>query len=268
MRLRGQSPRRLLKFMAASAAMIVVGFGSAVACAQDALPPASQAPSNGVQLVNRISNLESQVQQLTGQIEVLQHQLQQQQQTSKEQYIDLDSRLSKLEHAQAAPAASAATVAAAPAATPAAPAAAAMAKAAPMTAAEKVESQKAYEASFKALRGGNYVASAKGFRAFIDKYPNSPLVANAYYWLGGSYYVTQNYKPALDAFQTLLKQYPKSGKAPDAQLRVADCLIGLKNYVAARAVLEAVIKAHPRTALERRAHDKLVALPAVNPKSK
>lgn len=257
--------------MAASAAMIVVGFGSVTASAQDALPPPSQAPSNGVALVNRISNLESQVQQLTGQIEVLQHQLRQQQQTSKEQYIDLDSRIGKLEHAQAAPAASAPAASSA-AASSGAPASAATATAKPerkpMSAADKADARKAYAASFKALRGGNYVASAQGFRAFIDKYPDSPLVSNAYYWLGGSYYVTQNYKPALDAFQTLLKEYPKSTKAPEAQLRVADCLIGLKNDVAARAVLEAVIKAHPGTSLERRAHDKLAALPAMQPKSK
>lgn len=130
-----------------------------------------------------------------------------------------------------------------------------------MTAADKAAADAAYQSAFKALRDGNYVDSAKQFRAFIDKYPASPLVANAYYWLGGSYYVTQNYKVALSAFQTLLQKYPTSPKVPEAQLRVADCEIGLKDYAAARTTLNAVAKAHPGTAVAKRAHERLLSLP-------
>jgi tol-pal system protein YbgF len=86
----------------------------------------------------------------------------------------------------------------------------------PMSATDKAAAQAAYEAAFKSLRAGNYVDSARGFRTFIDKYPDSTLVANAYYWLGGSYYVTQNYKVALAAFQTLLQKYPDNAKAAEA----------------------------------------------------
>src|SRR6185437_3102767 len=125
---------------------------------------------------------------------------------SKDQYVDLDSRVGKLEHAQGAPAASApATASSAPAVSSAQPA---PGKAAP--AADTAAAQADYDAAFKSLRAGNYVDSARGFRAFIDKHPDSPLVSNAWYWLGGSYYVTQNYKVALAAFQTLLQKYPDS----------------------------------------------------------
>ncbi|MGH8183897.1 MAG: tol-pal system protein YbgF [Rhodanobacteraceae bacterium] len=257
--------RKVPLIMAASAAMIVAGVCTPVAHAQDA--GQAQAPSsgsNGVALVNRIQNLESQMQQMQGQIEVLQHQLDQLKQTSKDQYVDLDSRLGKFEHAQGAPQASAPAAASAASAAPPASAkpgpAASSAK--PASAANKAAIQADYDAAFKSLRAGNYVDSAREFRAFIDKYPASPLVSNAYYWLGGSYYVTQNYKPALAAFQILLKKYPDSPKAAEAQLRVADCEVGLKDYRAARATLDAVIKAHPGTALERRARDKLQDLPA------
>ena len=122
--------------------------------------------------------------------------------------------------------------------------------------------QAAYEAAFKSLREGNYAESARAFRAFIDQYPRSPLVSNAYYWLGSSYQVTQNYKPALTAFETLLRQYPDSPKAAEAQLRVADCQIALKDYAAARQTLQAAIATNPGTQLEQRAREKLQDLPA------
>ncbi|HEX7326165.1 MAG TPA: tol-pal system protein YbgF [Rhodanobacteraceae bacterium] len=247
--------------MAASAAMIVLAVWTPLAHAQDA---AQTAAANMV-LLNKIQGLQSQMRQMQGQIEDLQHQLQVLQRTSKDQYIALDSRVGRLEKAQQAPAAGAASGASSPATSAVAKAApgtsAAAATAKPETAADKAAAHAAYQAAFKSLRAGNYVASAQGFREFIAKYPDSTLVSNAYYWLGGSYYVTQNYKPALVAFQTLLQKYPKSPKLADAQLRVADCEVGLKDYKAARSTLQAVIKAHPGTSVERRARDRLQNLP-------
>ncbi|HLI18524.1 MAG TPA: tol-pal system protein YbgF [Rhodanobacteraceae bacterium] len=262
---RGRVPRKVATIMAASAAMIVAGVCSPVAYAQDVAQASSAAPSpsNSLVLFNQIQGLRQQLQDMQGQIEVLQHELQQLQQTSKDQYVDLDSRVGKLEHAQPGPAASAPVASAAPSSSAAssAPGGSALSSAKPVSAADKAAIQADYDAAFKSLRAGNYVDSAREFRAFIDKYPDSPLVSNAYYWLGGSYYVTQNYKPALAAFQTLLKKYPDSPKASEAELRVADCQIGLKDYAAARATLRAVIKAHPGTPVEKRARARMQDIP-------
>ena len=255
-------PRKFVMIMAASAAMIVAGAGTSIARAQaaDQAPPA---PSNSLALFNQIQSLRDQMQQMQGQIEMLQHQLQQLQQTGKDQYVDIDSRLGKLEHAQASPPAGSAVPASAPATSAAGTSAPSSASATDtLSAADKAAAQADFDAAFRSLRAGNYVDSARGFRAFIDKYPQSPLVPNAYYWLGGSYYVTQNYKVALTAFQTLLEKYPDSPKAPESQLRIADCQIALKDYPAARATLLAVAKAHPGTPLAKRARDRVQDIPA------
>ena len=255
---RGRVPRKASLIMAASAAMIVAGACAPAAWAQDvgdaasALPP----PSNSLSLLNQVQSMRDQMQQMQGQIEILQHQLHEQQQTTKDQYLDLDSRVGKLEHANSVPATSAPAASAAPAASTSA------ASSKPASAADTAAVQADYDAAFKSLRAGNYVDSARGFRAFIDKHPDSPLVSNAWYWLGGSYYVTQNYKVALAAFQTLLQKYPDSPKASEAQLRVADCQIGMKDDAAARATLQAVIKAHPGTPLAKRAQERLQEVPA------
>ncbi|MDE2497461.1 MAG: tol-pal system protein YbgF, partial [Xanthomonadaceae bacterium] len=188
-------PRKASLIMAASAAMIVAGACAPAAWAQDVGDAASAAspPSNSLTLLNQVQAMRDQMQQMQGQIEVLQHQLHDLQQTSKDQYVDLDSRVGKLEHAQSAPAASAPATSA-PATISSAPIASAkatpgkatpVASAKPVSAADTAAEQADYDAAFKSLRAGNYVDSARGFRTFIDKHPDSPLVSNAWYWLGG-----------------------------------------------------------------------------------
>jgi tol-pal system protein YbgF len=255
--------RTFVKIMAALAAMIVAGTGISAAAAQDAYPDSSVAPppSNSLGLVNQIQAMRDQMQQMQGQIEELQHQLRQLQQTGKEQYIDLDSRVGKLEHAQPATLASSAAPAASAASAPVSTAPGTSSPPKPASPADQAAAQADFDAAFKSLRAGNYVDSARGFRAFIDKYPDSTLAPNAYYWLGSSYQVTQNYKPALAAFETLLRKYPDDSKAAEAQLRIADCEIALKDFAAARTTLQAVIKAHPGTPLEKRARDRMNDLP-------
>ncbi|WP_172461874.1 tol-pal system protein YbgF [Dyella jiangningensis] len=227
----------------------------------------------GTSLVNQVQALQSQLQQMQGQIEELQHQLQEANDKNKAQYVDLDSRLGRLEGgagaaannpgnaANANPPPAAAPAPPAPAPAPAAdagkggkPAAAAAGAtvgaatangkggAAPANAAG---AQAAYDEAFKSLRAGDYVAASRGFRGFIQQYPDSPLLPNAYYWLGESYYVTMNYSVALEAFQRLLSQFPQSEKAPDAMLKVGYSQIELKQVDAGKATLKNVSAKFP-----------------------
>ena len=226
-------------------------------------------------LVNQLQQVQSQLRDMQGQIEELQHQLQQLQDKSKDQYIDLDSRLGRLEAANkgAAPAsgssAPGAPPAAAAAATTVAPAAAGTASTAPATkappakggkplsAADNAAAQAAYDAAFKTLRGGDYVGASREFRKFIEQYPDHPLTPNAFYWLGESYYVTTNYKVALEAFQHLLSQFPQSEKAPDALLKVGYCQLELKQAPAAKATLESVVSKYPSSKAASLAKERL-----------
>ncbi len=219
----------------------------------------AQASQGNVGVVNQVSDLQQQVQQLQGQIEELQHQNQQLQDTNKSQYVDLDSRLGRLEKGGApavggnAPSASTPTNSPtpAPAAVNAAPAAAAPAAAAANagnnTAAptDPAAAQATYDAAFKSLRAGDYAASSRGFRDFLQKYPDSTLAPNAYYWLGESYYVTMNYPVALEAFQRLVTQFPQSDKVPDGLLKVGYCQVEMKQKDAAIATLKSVSTKYP-----------------------
>jgi tol-pal system protein YbgF len=231
----------------------------------------------GIGMVNQVQQLQSQVQQLQGQIEELQHQLQQLSDKSKAQYVDLDSRIGRLESAPAgsaqgaAPAAAGSTPstpstpAAAPSASTPPPASSASAPpaSAPAAAPGNAE-QAAYDAAFKSLRGGDYVQASRGFRDFIQQYPNSSLAPNALYWLGESYYVTTNYPVALEAFQKLRSQFPNSEKAPDALLKVGYTQYELKQVDAAKATLQDVVTKYPGSKAAGLAQERLNRIQSAN----
>ncbi|MGH8041277.1 MAG: tol-pal system protein YbgF [Rudaea sp.] len=245
-----------------------------------------------IDLVNQINALQSQLQNLQGQIEELRHQVDELKSRSKDQYIDLDSRIGRLEGRNpAAPAAAAGTnangttmqevqlnnpqaAATAPAPAPVAAGAAAAVPAAvaagnvppPAAAgagaasANPEDVQSAYETAFGALKDGRYAESARLFQGFIAQHPNDELTPNAYYWLGESYYVTQNYPVSLDTFRKLLVQFPNSQKAPDALLKVGYCQYEMKQWDQAQATLNQVLQQYPNTTVANLAQGRLRAL--------
>jgi tol-pal system protein YbgF len=233
-------------------------------------------PQANIELVNQINALQSQVQTLQGQVEELRHQLDEMKSRTKEQYIDLDSRIGRLEGRNPAPAAapaaaesgqlpdvtlgstSAAPATAAPSTAPAPVAANTPVAAAAPAAPEDPKS--AYDQAFSALKDGRYAESARRFQAFIEQYPSSDLTPNAYYWLGESYYVTQNYPISLDTFRKLLAQFPDSQKSPDALLKIGYCQYELKQWAQAEATLNQVLQKYPNTTVANLAQGRLRAL--------
>jgi len=245
------------------------------------------AQGGSVELVNQIQALQSQVQTLQGQVEELRHALDEANQRNRQQYLDIDSRVGRIEgNPQGAASVAAATpprieqppdvdlggpsAKAASArsgndtltdADRAAGNAAAAAANPPPPAGDPAAEQGTYNEAFAALKDGRYAESARRFQGFIDQYPSGELTGNAYYWLGESYYATQNYKIAQESFQTLLARYPQSQKAPDALLKVGYSQYELKQYDAARDTLTQVTQKYPDTTVARLAQGRLRALP-------
>ena len=248
-----------------------------------------------IELVNQVQALQSQVQVLQGQIEELRHQLSEAQGRAKDQYIDLDSRIGRIEGRSGgamAPAASPApadqglqdielgtppqgdTNSLTPDDAQLAPpddAGASAPMASDSTAADLVpdtadpEAEKrAYDEAFSALKDGRYSESARRFQTYIAQYPDGDLTGNAYYWLGESYYVTQNYRVALETFGTLLSRFPQNQKAPDALLKTGYCQYELKQWDAAEATLNSVVETYPNTTVARLAQRRLRALKLEN----
>ncbi|GAB1408418.1 tol-pal system protein YbgF [Thermomonas brevis] len=218
-----------------------------------ALEARGSGEQNGAELVNQIAQLRAEVQNLRGQLEEAQQALEQAKQSQRAQYLDLSGRLDRLEGVPAsgeqAPVASANPPAVAAPPQPAA-------SAAPSSMAG-MDERSAYNHAFDALKGGDYVESSRRLRDFLATFPGGRYAPNALYWLGESYYVTQNYALAAEQFQGLLDRFPTDDKAPGALLKLGLSQYGLKQYERADATLRAVIARHPGTDIARTAEDRL-----------
>ncbi|MCF7221985.1 tol-pal system protein YbgF [Marilutibacter chinensis] len=213
-------------------------------------------------LLNQVNQLKAEVQALRSQVEELNHQLKQQQESGKAQYLDLDGRLNRLEGGQVAPPAAGADAMATPAPSPSA----AVRDTPPSvygdpgTIAQGADERTAYDAAFTALKTGEYADSASLFQSFLQQYPDGAYAPNALYWLGESYYVTGNYPLAMTQFQALMERYPTHDKAPGALLKLGLSQYGLERIDEAERTLSMVTERYPGTDAARTAADRLSAI--------
>lgn len=223
-----------------------------------ALESRAAAGQNGSELVNQITQLREENQTLRGLVEQLQQQLEQTKQSQRAQYLDLSGRLDRLEGGSSAPTSSVSVP------SNGTPVAAVPVTGTPMPAAPAADpgmasmgERSAYDYAFDSLRSGDYVESSRRFRSFLDTFPGGQLAPNAMYWLGESYYVTQNYQLAGQQFQDLLGRFPTDAKAPGALLKLGLSQYGLKQYPTAEATLRSVVQQYPGTDVARTAADRL-----------
>lgn len=85
-----------------------------------------------------------------------------------------------------------------------------------------------YNRSFALLKQQKYANSAALFQKFLDQYPNHKLAGNAIYWLGETHYVRGEYGQAAQIFAKAYQKYPDSTKAPDNVLKLGMSLAGAK----------------------------------------
>lgn len=104
----------------------------------------------------------------------------------------------------------------------------------------------AYNQAYKKVNEKPNIA-IQSFRRYMKEYPESPLAANAQYWIGEVMYSQKNYTGAVDEFVKVLQNYRKSEKASDAAIKLGFSFYELKNWVYARRALEDVNRYFPRT---------------------
>jgi len=210
-----------------------------------------------VEIFSQVEQLKIDVAKLRGQIEVLNHELEQAQKRQRDLYVDLDSRLRRLEGAPAtgaAPAAPAAPVASVPAAPAGAPA---VAPAPESPAPGVANEQRAYDAALEQFKGGSYAASIASFASFVKAYPRSPLAPSAQYWIGNAQFAQKDYRGAIASQRQLVAAYPESSKVPDALLNIATSQFEMGDGAASRRTLESLIARYPHSEAAIKARQRL-----------
>jgi tol-pal system protein YbgF len=196
-------------------------------------------------LAQQIESLRGEIARMRGQLEVLGNQAETAEARQKQLYLDIDTRLRKLEQAR--------EQAAAEPAKPAAPA---------QPAAETEPSPgeaKAYQAALDQFKLGNYSLAVAAMQGFLVTYPSSSLAANAQYWVGMAYSGQRDYKSAIAAQRKLLTSWPDSPKAPDAMLSIASAQETMGERAAARKTLEELIAKYPGSSSATSAKQRLAA---------
>ena len=213
------------------------------------------AANPALDLAQQLERLRQEMMQLRGQIEVLGNDIQMAAKRQRDMYVDLDTRMKRLEQ----PAAAATTPAPPPASTgAAAPTTVAAATAAPGPASEA--EGRAYEAAQGQRKIGNYQGAIAGFRNFIAQYPKSTLAHRAQYWIGDSYYNLREFKNAIASQQRLIAAYPDSASVPDALLNIASSQIEMRDTAGARKTLDKLIGRYPASEAAEKARRRLATL--------
>lgn len=222
-----------------------------------ALEAKANNPQANLDLLNRIEQQQTELRELRSQLEQLQNENEQLKQRNRDQYLDLDGRLERLENGAPGatppvlpPVGSANASAAAPVPVPAS-SNPALAERTPSVhgdvgaMAATGDERAAYNAAFDRLKAGQYADSAELFTSFLTLYPNGVYAPNALYWLGESYYVTQNYQLAAEQFRALIDRYPTHDKASGALLKLGLSEFGLGRTDEAERTLADVVARYP-----------------------
>ncbi len=89
------------------------------------------------------------------------------------------------------------------------------------------DEETSYQRAYALLGRADYAGAEAAFREFIRNFPNSTLTDNAYYWLGESHYVREQYAQAAAEFARGFRSAPDKQKAPDILLKLGLSLIAL-----------------------------------------
>ena len=219
-----------------------------------------------IQLLNQIEQLNTEIAKLRGQNEELANQNDQLTKRQRDFYLDIDTRLRKLEGlpADASPAAAPPPVLNSSQSNSASPVPASGPLAPPtLTSAVPASREKensAYDVGSNLFKRGDFQAAIRAFQIFMKDFGASPLVPNAQYWIGICYANLRDYPNARSSQESLLKMYPDSPKAPDALLAIASVQMETADNGSARNTLEDIIARFPASDAAAKARTRLAQL--------
>ncbi len=216
-----------------------------------------------VRILQRLDQLEKKIRELHGENEVLTHEIQRLKNTQKQGFLNIDERIDEIQKRKESPAAPQKNTRNTLKKTQE-PSVKIVNKDSPAPAksntsqtsennstnSKKIRAPTAYEKEvYKTafdLMKKSPTAATNAFREYIKLQPNSPLSANAQYWIGEIMYSHNNYKGAVQEFIKVLQKYKYSGKAPDAAIKLGYSFYALKNWPFARRTFEDVLRYFPK----------------------
>lgn len=192
-------------------------------------------PGQTAQLFFEVQQLRAELQRLQGVTEEQSHEIERLRRIQRDQYIDLDKRLSEFgpgggtrSNDQAATNTRATTparvvngvVVDTPSVEPAPAAPSRNIEVAAVNPTVEVDNsalEKAgYDRAIEQMKARQFDESLNGFKQILDDYPDGEYAANSHYWLGELYLQKDDLAGARTQFLRVIEQYPAHQKVPDS----------------------------------------------------
>ncbi len=126
---------------------------------------------------------------------------------------------------------------------------------------EQKKKKKFYNQALDLLLTKNKPQKAqKRFERFLDKYPQSDLIPNIYYWMGEAFYVQNKYEQSILYFKKVYNNFPEDPKAPDALLKTGYAYANKGDISNATFYLNNLIERNPNTKAAELAQQRLKSL--------
>lgn len=205
----------------------------------------------------QLQQMQEEIAQLRGMLEVQQNEIQSLKREGLERYQDLDSRLSNAATGGSASNNSSAAGAIDARSVLQPPAGGAPQQSAGAESADPEKEKVYYDAAFDLIKAKDFDKASQAFAAFLRRYPNSSYAGNAQYWLGEVNLAKGDLQGAGQAFAKVSQSYPQHNKVPDSLYKLADVEIRLGNRDKANGILRQVISDYPKSSAAQLAQRQL-----------
>ena len=189
----------------------------------------------------QLEAVNAELRKLRGQNEEYVHNLQDAEKRQKDFYIDLDTRLRRIEGGEGA-------------------AAVERVDGTKDVSADPLGESHAFEAAYTLYKAENYPNAAAAFRDFLKNYPQSVHEANVLYWMGNAYFLQKNCKNSISSYQSLIEKYQDHPRVAEAMFNTAECQADLKNKTAAKKTLKQLISQFPGSDASEKAKKRLATI--------
>ena len=201
------------------------------------------ASKNQLDFANQIEAIKAELAKLRGQLEVLANDVDTTQKRQKDFYVDLDTRLRKLEPVGAAPAADSGL-----------PSGEATGSKTPL---DENAATRDYEVALSFVKAGRYRDAVTSFAAFNRTHVGSVRQPSAHFWQASSHFQLREFAKAADQYARVVASWPNDPKAPDAMLGQANAQFESGDSKAGHKTLEALVQQYPKSSAAQTAQQRL-----------
>ena len=129
---------------------------------------------------------------------------------------------------------------------------------------EDPEARNQYQAAFQLLKESRYQDATNAFTQFLQNYSRGEYADKAQYWIGEIHYIQQDFSSAITAYQTHLENFPQSPKRSQSKLKLANSYIETNQLERANQTLEQILDEFPGSSAARAATETLRDLSLTN----